>query len=68
MSQKAQGKNLVFISRIKRDGTGVQMVEDQDDAQHYLADKTFKLNCLSITEGTYIASEFNSYVVKIKEK
>lgn len=56
------GKNLEFISRIKRDGSGTEPV---NDCKH-LDNTVFELNCLSITQGTWIASEFNSYVVKLK--
>jgi hypothetical protein len=66
---KAQGKDLIFISRILRDGSGVERLGDKSlDEQRFVANEVFKLNCLSITEGTYIASAFNSYVVKIKAK
>lgn len=58
------GHNLEFISRILRDGSGT--VDDKD--YEYLDNISFNLQCLSITHGTWIASEFNSYVVKIKRK
>ena len=64
---KAKGSELIFISRIKRDGSGVVIVEPEDTMVH-LKETVFSLNCLSITQGTYIASEFNSYVVKLKNK
>lgn len=62
----AKGSELVFISRILRDGSGVELVSDQKDIKHW-GNSTFRLSCLSITQGTYIASEFNSYVVKLKK-
>lgn len=58
------GRNLEFISRIKRDGSGVESVDDCAWMDKY----RFNLQCLSITLGTWIASEFNSYVVKIKKE
>lgn len=61
----AQGKDLIFISRIKRDGSGVEPIVDQKDMEH-VACQIFELNNLSHTYETYIASAFNSYVVKIK--
>lgn len=61
----AQGKDLIFISRIKRDGSGVEPIVDQKDMEH-VACHFFELNNLSFIYGTYIASAFNSYVVKIK--
>lgn len=60
-----KGKELLFISRIFRDGSGVEVIKEQDHMMH-VNDTVFNLNCLSITNGTYIASEFNSYVVKLK--
>lgn len=62
----AKGSELVFISRILRDGSGVELVADQKDVKHW-ENATFRLSCLSITQGTYIASEFNSYVVRLKK-
>lgn len=62
---KAKGSELIFISRILRDGSGVEMIENDDQVKHWQKTE-FELNCLSITNGTYIASEFNSYVVKLK--
>lgn len=63
MNRKAKGKDLLFISRILMDGSGT--VEVRADVSH-LDDTTFNLNCLSITHGTWIACEFSSYVVKLK--
>lgn len=56
------GRNLEFISRIKRDGSGTVY----DDDYKHLDNIKFDLQSLSITLGTWIASGFNSYVVKIK--
>lgn len=64
---KAKGKELIFISRILRDGSGVEKIEHHDQVKH-LDDEGFELHCLSISNETYIASGFNSYVVKIKNK
>ena len=59
-----KGKDLIFISWIKRDGSGTEDVSNKDMSSD---DETiFTLNCLSISEKTYIANEFNSYVVKLK--
>lgn len=68
MSKQAKGKELIFISRIRRDGSGVEMVEEQVVVSDLSENETFEINRLSITQGTYIASGFNSYVVKFKEK
>lgn len=60
--RKEYGHNLEFISRILRDGSGT--VDDKD--YEHLDNTSFNLQCLSITHGTWIASGFNSFVVKIK--
>lgn len=59
-----KGKDLEFISIIHRDGKGVTDVSEKDMSHE---DNTnFKLTCLSISNQTYIASEFLTYVVKKK--
>ena len=62
---KIRGRDLIFVSWIKRDGTGTEPVKED---MSYWNDKIFTLNCLSLTERTYIASEFNSYVVRLKSQ
>lgn len=64
---KIRGRDLIFISWIKRDGSGVEPINRDRDMSDF-NDTIFTINCLSITEGTYIASEFNSYVVKLKSQ
>ena len=59
-----KGEKLHFISVIHRDGSGTTNVESEDHS--HLNNDNFKMSCLSISKGTYIASEINSYVVKIK--
>jgi len=61
-----KGEKLHFISVIHRDGNGITNIEKKDNSR--MNNDLFKLTCLSISEGTYVASEFNSYVVKLKEK
>lgn len=63
---QAKGSELIFISWIKRDGSGTDYITKENDMSH-LDDTTFNINCLSISNSTYIASEFNSYVVKFKK-
>ena len=58
------GKELEFISRIKRNGSGTKMVKKK--LIELMQGDTFKINCLSMTEKTFIASGFNSFVVKLK--
>ena len=67
---KKTPKDLIFISRIKRDGSGVKKVFKKD-IKHlteniFASKEEYEINRLSIYEGTYIASGFNSYVVKLK--
>lgn len=59
-----QGKDLVFISHIRRKGDGVNSVKTSE----WMNEEWFTVHCLSITEGTWIAHGFNSYVVKLKNK
>lgn len=67
--KKAKASELVFISRIKRDGLGVEPISTTEQSRLSSAefcDDVFVTNRLSITHGTYIASGFNSYVVRYK--
>ena len=72
---KYKGKQLEFISFIKRDGTGTVMVGTEWDKNKeypkvddmsYLDDEIFEVSCLSLSNKTFIASGFNSFVVRIK--
>lgn len=60
------GKELEFISQIKRDGSGVKKVSK--GIVKVMQNDNFPMTCLSITEGTYIATGFNSFVVKLKNE
>lgn len=62
---KLLGSQLIFISMIHRDGKSVEVITDQHDMKHY-SKTEFTMNSLSITLGTWIACEFNSFVVKLK--
>jgi len=61
---------LIFISQIKRDGSGTKKIFKKDikhlTTNKFAASEEYEINRLSISEGTYIASGFNSYVVKLK--
>ena len=72
---KYKGKQLDFISFIKRDGSGTIIVGTEWDKNKnypkvddmgYLDDEIFEVNCLSLSNKTFIASGFNSFVVRIK--
>jgi hypothetical protein len=69
-NMKKKASELEFISQIKRDGLGTTKVK-----KSYLKtmlenplmkDEEFELHCLSLTEKTFIAFNFNAFVVKIK--
>jgi len=72
---KKFGKELEFISWIKRDGSGTiaiggewnsDMHIPKIDDMSYSDEEVFDVSCLSATEKTFIASGFNSFVVKLK--
>lgn len=62
----ATGKELIFISRIERDGSGVIDVSEMNMSA--MDNTIFVLNCLSVSNKTYVASEFNIYVVRLRQK
>lgn len=76
MSKTLLGKDLQFISWIKRDGSGTLPIGTEwdeskpypkiDEVSHMNNDK-FTLLPLSFSSGTYIAAGFNSFVVKIRK-
>lgn len=59
----AKGSELIFISNIARDGSKTSDLTNTD--MSHLNNTVFVLNSLSITNKTYIACEFNSYVVRL---
>lgn len=68
---KAKASELIFISQIKRDGSGTKKV-----SKKYLKtmlenplmiDNFFELHHLSLSEKTFIAINFNAFVVKLKQ-
>ena len=65
-----QARELEFIGKIKRDGSGVTKV-----SKRYLKamlenplmkDTYFKLHCLSLSEKTFIAFNINVFIVRLK--
>lgn len=60
-----KGKDLEFVSQIRRDGSGTDPVKES--YIEYMLNDDFKLRCLSLTEKTHIATNFNSFVVKLKQ-
>jgi len=69
--KKAKAKDLIFISQINRDGSGTTKVPEEmlDNMLNnkFAKDDFFKLNSLSMSNETFIASGFNSFVVKLKK-
>ncbi len=69
---KKKAKNLIFISWIKRDGSGTEPIPDEMLESmlnnKFSKDDKFKINVLSLSNKTFIASGFNSFVVKLKPK
>lgn len=62
-----KGSELIFISQIKRDGSGLKKRIGKKYLE-ILHTETFKMNRLSISEDTWIACGFNSFVVKLKKQ
>lgn len=60
------GRDLIFISQINRDGSGTDTNISKDYIR-MMQDDVFKVFHLSLSKKTFIAIEFNSFVVKLKE-
>jgi|GEM_PF-1304522 len=68
MTKKA--KELIFISSINRDGCGTQTVSEEAYNEliqnKFSAKEDYKILRLSMSQNTYLAVGFNSYVVKLR--
>jgi hypothetical protein len=68
MKKKAQ--ELEFISQIKRDGSGITKVKKSYLKamleNSLMKDEDFELHCLSLSEKTFIAFNFNAFIVRVK--
>lgn len=68
MQKKAH--ELEFISQINRDGNGTMPVKESYLKSmlenSLMKDENFELHCLSLTEKTFIAFNFNAFVVRLK--
>lgn len=60
-----KGKDLLFISQINRDGSGTIPVSKE--YIKLMKSDMFTINGMSMSERTYIACGFNSFVVRIKK-
>lgn len=69
---KCKAEDLIFINQISRDGLELIKVTDKTlkhmKENRFAREEIFELNTLSLTEETFIASGFNSYIVKLKNK
>jgi hypothetical protein len=68
---KKKAHELEFISQINRDGSGTTKVEPSYLKSmlenKLMKDEDFELHCLSLTEKTFIAFNFNAFVVRLKQ-
>ena len=68
---KRKAYQLEFISQINRDGSGTEKISDEYLNQMLtntlMKDEYFKLYPLSLTNKTFIAINFNAFVVKLKD-
>ena len=67
---RKKANELIFISQVDRDGLGTSSVPESYlkavIENSLMKDEYYDLHSLSITNGTFIAINFNSYVVKLK--
>lgn len=63
---KAKGSELIFISRVKRDGSGTERLTQTLLENDIFMDEVFELKQLSIKDQTYIAHGLSTYVVRLK--
>ena len=63
MCRNKLGSELIFISKINRDGKSVEILPKAPKSE---LQTVFKITHLSLSHETFIASEFNTYIVKIK--
>jgi hypothetical protein len=65
-----KAENLIFISQIKRDGSGTKKISKRYlknlTTNPLMKNENYNLHVLSLTEKTFIAINFNAFVVKIK--
>lgn len=68
---KKKAHELIFISQINRDGSGTSKVSESYLKSmlenRLMKDSDFDVRVLSLSEKTFIASNFNSFVVRLKE-
>ena len=65
---KRKATDLIFISQINRDGKGVVIIDNIEQEILHSENEYYELSSLSLTNKTYLALGFNSYVVKLKNE
>jgi hypothetical protein len=65
---RKRGTQLEFLYRI--DGTGEFNAPLNEDSKKFLQNEKYiyELRCLSITNGTWLATDMSTFVVRIKEQ
>lgn len=63
--KRIKGDQLEFIGLISRDGKNILPVTESVYEDH--KDEYYTLNGLSTTHKTFVASGFNTFIVKLKE-
>jgi hypothetical protein len=61
-----KGHELIFLKRINKQGDS-SPIPTHEENRHY-SDDNFQITCLSISEGTFIAHGFSTFVVQLKSK
>lgn len=68
---RKKAEDLIFISQVNRDGLGTSSIPESYlkavIENSLMKDELYDLHSLSITNGTFIAMNFNAYVVKLKQ-
>lgn len=60
-----KGKKLIFLCKISGDASKLESFKEVDCS--YMDEEKFRMSSLSISNGTFIASSMNSFIVKLKK-
>lgn len=70
-TKKAKASQLIFLGQISRDGAGIVEVSEAYKKEMLenplMKDDLFEIRVLSLTEKTYTAIGFNTFVVKLRD-
>ena len=64
---KKIGSELIFISKINQDGSGIFPIPDDFLKNPLILGDVYKLRCLSMTYKTFVAFRVGVYIVKLKQ-